>query len=88
MEKIKFVNTSSVDFGDQLGIPQQRRLVLAGNLDLMVKAAKTGQLRLVSIADIIDQIENFCDNRTEFLWCYTNHMQWLYKTGRMDLYMR
>lgn len=78
----QFVNKRSFDLGDNMGIPQERREEMAKYLDDMSNGFGE-RLQLVPMYRIVQLMENFCNTQEEFLWCYTNHIAWLYRTGRV-----
>lgn len=80
---ITFANRYAGDLGGALGIPLDRQNEISDALDTMVKEFSPAQgTRMVYMVDIIEKIQNFTATDNEFLYAFTNHVAWLYRTGR------
>lgn len=78
-EKCKFVNPTSGDLGDALGLTQKRMDEISFGMDKMV-----GSLNgLVYMSQILSSIEDLCNTQEELVWAFTNHIEWLAVTGRL-----
>lgn len=83
MKKLNIVNPNASDLGDAFGFSLERKNFLAGKLDEMISVAKTGELRIVYLQDVLLYIQEYCLNEEELLWAAANHIAWLAKTGRL-----
>lgn len=83
MDRLKIIDKSAFDLGDQFGIPPDRREFLSTMLNVMVVTARTGDLRLFYVSDILNYIREKCSTEEEFTWCLMLHMHWMFRTGRM-----
>lgn len=79
MEKIKIAKPRASDLGEALGIPEDRQDELAKKLDDMFG----GALRVVYMSEFLEETQKFCNTQEEFIWCITNHIQWLAVHGRL-----
>lgn len=74
-DKLNIADPENIDFGLMLGVTKDRQLELAKKLDEMVKLPK--ELSLVYVSSIIRYIEDFCETKEEFYYCFMNHMYYL-----------
>lgn len=83
MQKLNIPNPEAHDMGDMFGIPQGRLDDISIGLDAMVKTMNTGELKMVYASDVFRYIENLCQTHEELIWAISNHIQWMFRTGRM-----
>jgi hypothetical protein len=78
-----FNDRTAGNLGDAFGISSERQAEIANNLDSMVRDfSPPSGIRLVHMADLLEKIQSFTNNDNEFIYAFSNHIQWLYRTGR------
>jgi hypothetical protein len=87
-KKLNIPNPQSIDMGEMFGIPQARRDTISAGMDAMVKEMQTGETRMVYASDVLRYIENLCQTPEELIWAVSNHISWMFRTGRMATTMQ
>jgi hypothetical protein len=78
---LNFVNPGAIDLGDAFDIPHERRIELAILMDGVIDLQG---IRLdVPMTEQVEKFQDFCESYEELFWCWTNHIQWLIRKGRI-----
>lgn len=74
----QIVDPSKHYLHDQYGIAEERRLDLSARMDRIFKHPG---INVITMASVIDQIADFCENPGEFAFCVHTNAAWLEKKG-------
>lgn len=82
---LQFKNKGALSLGDAFEIDTNRQIQLSIELDKMANSFMPASgVKQVYLWEIVEYIQDFTNTDEEFVYCLTNHFQWLAARGMLN----